>query len=138
MSTSQELSQDRQYLMLVRRFPLRPIRSGADLDRAVAMVDSLLDRGELNPDEADYLEVLADLIEKYESAEHPPSHLPAGAMLEHLMEARSLSRSQLAAESGLEEATISAILSGTQSPDRDLIVGLSRYFQVSPAVFLAD
>ena len=32
------------YLDLVRQFPLRPIRSEKELDRAIAMINSLLDR----------------------------------------------------------------------------------------------
>ena len=32
------------YLHLVRQFPLRPIRSEKELDRAISMIDSLLDR----------------------------------------------------------------------------------------------
>ncbi len=33
-----------QYLELLRGFPLRPLRSDADLDAAIAMIDSLIDR----------------------------------------------------------------------------------------------
>jgi HTH-type transcriptional regulator/antitoxin HigA len=36
-----------QYLDLVRRFPLRPLRGDADLDAAIAMIDSLIDRPKL-------------------------------------------------------------------------------------------
>src|SRR5579872_2385309 len=54
------------YLTLIREFPLRPIRSEADLDGAIAMIDALTDRGELRPDEQDYLDVLSKLVEEYE------------------------------------------------------------------------
>ena len=47
------------YLGLVRRFPLRPIRSDGELDEAVAVVNSLLSRPRLAPGESDYLEVLS-------------------------------------------------------------------------------
>ena len=59
------------YFELVRRFPLRPIRSEQDLDRAIAVVDSLIDKGELSQDEDDYLDVLGDLVRKYETENHP-------------------------------------------------------------------
>ena len=59
------------YLDLVRQVPLRPIRSEEELDRAIAMVDSLIDRESLNQDEQDYLDVLGDLVEQYETKEHP-------------------------------------------------------------------
>lgn len=55
------------YLALVRNFPLRPIRSEEALDRAIAVVDDLLDKDDLTQDEQDYLDVLGDLVEEYES-----------------------------------------------------------------------
>ncbi len=56
------------YLKLIRKFPLRPIRSEEVLDRAIAMVDALGSRiKDLTADERDYLDVLADLVEKYET-----------------------------------------------------------------------
>jgi HTH-type transcriptional regulator / antitoxin HigA len=58
-----------RYFSLVRKFPLRPIRSGQEHDRAIAVVDSLSDRRrELATEERDYLIVLALLIEQYEDA----------------------------------------------------------------------
>src|SRR4051812_30091811 len=60
-----------RYLALVRRCPLLPIRSEAELDRAIARLDALSDRGRLAPDEREYLLVLAALVERYED-EHDP------------------------------------------------------------------
>jgi hypothetical protein len=50
------------YLALIREWPLLPIRSKADLDRAIAMLDALSDRESLSPEEHDYLLVLAGLV----------------------------------------------------------------------------
>ena len=46
------------YFELVKRFPLLPIGSERDLDRAIALVDALLDRDALDPDEQGYLDAL--------------------------------------------------------------------------------
>jgi HTH-type transcriptional regulator/antitoxin HigA len=60
------------YLELVRAFPLRPLRSAEDHDRAIATVDALSDRRPgLRPEEHDYLIVLALLIERYEEDLYP-------------------------------------------------------------------
>jgi HTH-type transcriptional regulator/antitoxin HigA len=56
------------YLDLIRAFPLRPLRSTEDPDRAIATVDSLSDR---RPEEHDYMIVLALLIEHYEENLYP-------------------------------------------------------------------
>ncbi len=44
------------YLELVRVHPLRPIRSAAGLDRAVEVLNGLIDRGDLGPGEREYQE----------------------------------------------------------------------------------
>src|SRR5437899_9006113 len=61
------------YLDLVRQFLLRPIRSEKELDRAIAMINSLLDRDRLSPAEEDYPDVLGGLVERYEDKHHPSS-----------------------------------------------------------------
>ena len=50
-----------RYLDLIRRFPLRPLRNGAELDAAIAVIDELIDRPTLTAPEQDYLDVLSDL-----------------------------------------------------------------------------
>ncbi len=59
------------YLRLIRRFPLRPIQSEAQLERAITVIDELLDRDGLDPAEQDYLEVLGDQVARYEDEAHP-------------------------------------------------------------------
>ncbi len=63
------------YLDLARAFPLRPIRSAEEHDRAIATLDALDDRrGQLRLEEHDYFLVLALLVERYEDviyAVHP-------------------------------------------------------------------
>lgn len=123
------------YFDLVRRFPLRPIRSDKELDEAVQMVDSLLDRRDLAPEEEDYLEVLGDLIERYESEAHPMPPLSDAEMLRHLIEAKGVFRTELSGATGIADSTISEILKGKRSLNRNHIGKLARYFNVSPEVF---
>jgi HTH-type transcriptional regulator/antitoxin HigA len=79
---------DRAYLALIREFPLRPIRSDAELDRAIAMVDALSDRESLTPDEHDYLLVLSGLIENYEDERYSIPAISGVAMLRYLIESK--------------------------------------------------
>src|SRR5436190_11985998 len=79
-----------RYLDLVRRFPLRPLRSDADLDAAVAVVDLLLDREELTPPEQDYLDVLGDLVEAYEEEAIPIKAVSDAEMLRFLIEQKGV------------------------------------------------
>ena len=59
-----------EYFQLVRRFPLRPIRSERELDEATCVIDELIADERRSPGADDYLDVLSDLVEKYESEHH--------------------------------------------------------------------
>jgi HTH-type transcriptional regulator / antitoxin HigA len=126
-----------RYLDLVREVPLRPIRSEDELDRAIAMIDSLIDRDGLTTDEDDYLDVLGDLVEKYETAHHPIAPVSDAEMLRHLIESRDTTQARVAEAAGIAESTISAILAGKRGMSRKHIEALSRHFKVKPAVFLS-
>lgn len=128
----------RSYLTLVRRFPLRPIQSDVDLDRAIAMVDSLLDRDKLDAGEQDYLDVLSDLIERYEDRTDPPRDVSDAEMLRFLMEQQGVKQVELSRATGIVESTISAVLSGKRTLNRSQIGKLATYFHVSPSVFAFD
>jgi HTH-type transcriptional regulator / antitoxin HigA len=123
------------YATLVENLPLRPLRSDAELDRAVAVIDSLINRGDLEPGEQDYLDVLTAIVERYETAEHPMPVVSDAAMLRHLIDARGVTQSKLAAEVKIPMSTISEVLNGKRRLTRNHIAALSKYFSVSSAVF---
>jgi len=101
------------------------------------MIDSLIDKGALNEDEDDYLDVLGDLVRKYETENHPMPAVSDADMLRHLIEARETTQASVAAETGIAESTISEILAGKRGLSRRHIEALARHFQVSPAVFMS-
>ena len=126
--------QDR-YVELIRQFPLRPIRSDDELDEAIRVVDSLVGRPALPPEEQDYLLVLSDLVERYEAEAHPIAPLSDADMLQHLIEAKGVPQTEVARATGIADSTISEVLSGKRSLNRTHIGKLARYFAVSPEVF---
>jgi HTH-type transcriptional regulator / antitoxin HigA len=123
------------YFELVLTFPLRPLRKDKDLDRALKMIDSLIIRGDLDSGEQDYLDVLTDIVEKFETDEHPMPPVSDAAMLRHLIEARGITQSKLAAEVKIPMSTISEVLSGKRRLNRNHIAALCKFFGVSTAVF---
>ena len=124
-----------RYLELVRQVPLRPIRSKKALNTATKMIDALLDRDRLTSPERDYLDVLSTLVEEYESKEFPMEPLPDAQMLKQLIEARGISQTELAKATGIVDSTISAVLKGKRSLNRDHVARLAQFFHVSPNVF---
>ena len=127
-----------RYLDLVRRFPLRPLRSDADLDAAVAVIDTLLDRPTLTAPELDYLDVLSDLVEAYEEEAVPMRPVGDADLLRFLIEQKGVSQAQTASGAGIVESTISEVLSGKRKLNRAQIAKLARYFHVEPAVFISQ
>ena len=124
------------YMDLIARFPLRPLRSERDVDRASKIANSLAIRDNLTQGETDYLDVLTDLIEKYEDIHYPVQDVSGVELLRFLLNERGKPQAEVARELGMSPSTISEILSGKRDFGRKYIEAFSQYFCVSPATFL--
>src|SRR5439155_5028374 len=103
------------YFRLVRRFPLTVIADDKHLDRAVALIDELLDRPRRDAGEQAYLDALTTLVESYE-AEHVPIDPPGGvSVLRHLMDSNNVSQADVARGAGITESALSEVLSGKRT-----------------------
>jgi len=136
-NTRSRSSEDRRFLDLNQCFPLRPIRTDKELAKANAIIEELSLRDDLSRAEDDYLDVLGDIVWKYENEAHPLPSISGEDMLRHLVEARGLTQAEVARGAKVAEPTISAILVGRRLLNRNRIAALGRYFEVSPALFLA-
>ena len=58
------------YAGLVALFPLRPLHDEVDYDNALEMAEALVGSANLSEDHTDYLDVLTDIIQKYEARRH--------------------------------------------------------------------
>jgi HTH-type transcriptional regulator/antitoxin HigA len=125
-----------RYFALIRAFPLRPLGSDTELDQAIAVIDRLLARGRLGRDEEDYLDVLSDLVEKFENQRYPIQPISGIDALRHLVESSGKTRAAIAAEAGLPESTLSEVLLGRRRLNTRHIGRLARYFRIDPGVFL--
>jgi HTH-type transcriptional regulator/antitoxin HigA len=127
---------DAAYLALIRRFPLRPIRTDDELDAASAIIDELTDRDDLSPTEADFLDVLGDLVEKYEDQNVEMPHVSDAEMLRSLMDENGVSQADVVRGAGISKTVLSLVLNGKRDLTLEHIEALSKYFGVSPAAFL--
>ncbi len=127
---------DPPYLALIRRFPLRPIRSEAELDAASEVVDDLTDRGDLSPSESDYLDVLGDLVEKYEDRHVEMPHVSDAAMLRSLMDETGVTQADVVRGTGISKTVLSLVVNGKRDLTRDHIGVISKFFGVNPSSFL--
>jgi HTH-type transcriptional regulator/antitoxin HigA len=127
-----------RYLDLVRQFPLRPLRTAADLDAAISIIDALVDRPKLTAPEQDYLDVLSDLVESYEADAVPMRPVGDAELLRFLIDQKSVTQSEAAIEAGIAESTISEVLAGKRKLNRAQIGKLARYFHIEPSAFLSE
>src|SRR4051812_7520750 len=93
------------YLELIHVFPLRPIRNDRELDKAVEVIDSLIDKEKLDAGESDYLDVLSDLVERYEDETIELAGSDDSAMLAHLIEAAGLTQAEVSRRSSISSST---------------------------------
>src|SRR5947209_10559811 len=100
------------YFRLVRRFPLTVIAADNHLDRAVALIDELLDRPQLDAGEQAYLDALTTLVESYETDHVPMPDVSGVAVLRSLMADNGLTQAELTRGAGIAESALSEVLSG--------------------------
>lgn len=79
------------YLQLVMEFPPRPIKNEEELMATQNRVNSILDKGILQPEEREYLRVLGMLIYEYEENSEPIPKLEGVELLKALIEEDNLS-----------------------------------------------
>jgi HTH-type transcriptional regulator / antitoxin HigA len=124
------------YLDLIQQFPLRPLRSEADLDAAIAVIDSLTDRNKLTLDEQDYFDVLARLVEDYEDEHDPLPEMTGVEVLRFLIEENELSQAQLSKETKIPGTTLCDVLTGKRGISPKVRAALAKRFKVAPALFV--
>mgnify|MGYP001195795670 FL=1 len=125
-----------EYRRMRRRIPLGPLRNRTEYDRAVAVLDDLVDEiGEREAHPlADLAEMLALAIEAYEDLHVPIPESTGPAILRALMEEHGLSQSDLP-EIG-SQGVVSEVLSGKRDLNVRQIAKVSTRFGISPALFI--
>jgi HTH-type transcriptional regulator/antitoxin HigA len=115
---------------------LRPIRSEADYDQMLALMNSLLDVVGEDEDHAlaGLLELVGDIVSKYERLNYAIDSAPPCDSLRFLIEARGLKQTDLSTI--LPQSNLSAILSGKRKISARLAGKLGEFFDVSPAIFI--
>jgi HTH-type transcriptional regulator/antitoxin HigA len=124
----------KSYIELLTEFPPRPIHSQADLDAVQKVVYELIDRGKLNADEEDYLNLLGTLVHQYEEIHHPIPDIYGVELIEALLEEFDLKQKDLV-PIFKTESIVSAVLNGHRKLMTEHIEQLANFFHVSPAAF---
>jgi len=123
-----------KYIELLNTFPPRSIKTEEDLEATQAVVNSLIDKGELSQDEKDYLNLLGTLIYEYEETQDIVADIFGIELLKVLIAELNLRQKDLVAIFKAE-SIVSDVLNGKRKLTVEHIQGLANYFHVSPAVF---
>jgi HTH-type transcriptional regulator/antitoxin HigA len=126
------------YAGLIALFSLRPLHDEVDYDNALEIAESLVGRVDLTEDQADYLDVLTDIIQKYESRHHAISgHSTPLKTLQNMLEERGMNASDLGRLLG-NRALGSAILRGQRQLSKSHIRLLADYFKISTDLLIDE
>lgn len=126
-----------QYIQLLQQFPPRTINNEEELEATQAVIDKLLDRALLSPEELDYLNVLGTLVFDYEQKGEPIPDIHGIELLKVLITERQLRQKDLI-PIFRTESIVSDILNGKRQLTLRHIQELGRFFNLSPAVFLPE
>lgn len=122
------------YRQLLTKYAPQPIRSRKAYEQALSQLDELM-VPHPNAARSLLIEVLATLIEKYESREYPtPEVLPAD-MLAKLLKTKGVRPADVARKTGIPTATLSNVLAHRRGISKQNAFKLGEYFGLSPIVF---
>jgi antitoxin component HigA of HigAB toxin-antitoxin module len=126
------------YMELINEFPLRRIRTAAEHAKAKRIVLRLSGR-KLARGEADYLDVLIDLIADYEKQTgqlFDAGDLTTAELVLHRLEQRGMSVNALAREIGMPQSNLSEMISGRRDWSKAAIRELSKRLNIRAERFL--
>ncbi len=132
MVMADEKMNDKIYDKLVKRFPLRPIRDDEQNMQAAEVCDSLTDRlNTLSQSESDYLEVLSDLIVKYELRfDEELTEMTPRQLIQYFIDQDGLAQKDLVPEFG-SASRVSEFLKGDRRLSMEQAKRLSDRFRVN-------
>ncbi|MHC5598169.1 MAG: helix-turn-helix domain-containing protein [Nostoc sp.] len=122
------------YIELLKSFPPRPVTSEEELLATQEVVDSLIDKGELTPDEQDYLNVLGTLVYEYEEKHNTIPDIYGVELLQALIAEFGLRQKDLI-PIFKTESIVSEVLSGQRKLTVNHIRKLAEFFHISPSAF---
>ena len=129
-------SAPKSYAVLIALFPLRPLHDEIDYDNALEVIETLVGTPDLTDDQADYLDILADIIQKYESQHHPITRATTPlASLKNMLAEHDMTASDLGRLLG-NRALGATILRGDRVLSKSHIRTLATHFKVSTDLFI--
>jgi HTH-type transcriptional regulator/antitoxin HigA len=128
----------KRYGRLLAKTAPRVIATEAEHQRAIAIVDAMVEKGErgLTPEEDALLDLTTNLIRDYEATAYPPrAKSKPGEMVAFLLEQRALKPSDLWPVIG-SKSRVSEILRGKRSISKEQAKKFAEFFHVRADLFI--
>lgn len=120
----------------MEKLDIRPIKDAADHGWAMEQIDGLMESENLTAEQVQRLEVLAILVEKYESDQFPMKLPTPVDAIEFRIDQLGINRSQLAEMIGFPKSRVSEVLNGQRSPSLDMMRALHENLNIPADVLL--
>ena len=124
-----------KYSSLLSQYQPRIIKNEDENEIFLEIVESLLSRENLTPEEDTLLELLVKLIEDFEEKHYQINASTPQSRLIHLMEAKSLEPADLIEILGTMEM-VTELINGQLEITKKQAEALGKFFHVNPGLFL--
>lgn len=125
-----------KYSDLLSQYQPKLIRTEADNERTLEIVEELMHRPDRSPEEDELYDLLIVLIERFEQEFYQPgSDSNPHSMLQFLIGQQGLSNTDLMSALG-SESMVAEALAGDRDLSISQIKALSALFKVDPSVFI--
>ncbi|QFS48089.1 helix-turn-helix domain-containing protein [Nostoc sphaeroides] len=125
------------YSQLLSQHQPRIIKTEEENEKFLEIVEELLSRSNLTPEEDALLELLVKLIEDFEDKHYQLNSSTPYSRLLHLMEARGLEQADLVEILGSSEI-VTKIMNCELEITKEQAEALGNFFHVEPSLFLSD
>ncbi|BAU13687.1 hypothetical protein LEP3755_42280 [Leptolyngbya sp. NIES-3755] len=123
-----------RYGELLSQYQPRVVKTEEENERFLAIVEELMARPELTPEEDAMFDLLVQLIETFEQEHYEIGRSTPQSIIHHLLDARGLSPSDLVPVLGSEEI-VEAIVQEQAKISPEQAATLGKFFHVSASLF---
>ena len=125
-----------KYQELLIKYQPKIIRTEAENEKALAIVEELMHRSNRSPEENELYDLLITLIEKFEQEYYSPgSASTPRSMLLFLMEQKDIKQSDLVGVIG-SKGIVSEVVNGLREISKAQAKALGEFFKVDPGLFI--
>ena len=128
------------YDSLLLEYKPRAFLNDREHRRALRQVEELIQQNGPKPSraEGELIAVLSTLIESYEVDRIPRQKPTPAKMLAHLIDAKQVTKAEVARIAKIPRSTITNVVSGRRQISKENVAKLAAYFHVDPSVFLPE